>query len=36
MRVGHKIGMTLEMIKWEFSIFELRFALTATMLAASC
>jgi 4-hydroxybenzoate polyprenyltransferase len=33
MRVWHKIGATLEMIKWELSIFALPFALTATMLA---
>jgi 4-hydroxybenzoate polyprenyltransferase len=35
MRVWHKIGVTLEMIKWEHSIFALPFALTAAMLAAS-
>jgi len=35
MRVCHKIGVTLEMIKWEHSIFALAFALTAAMLAAS-
>jgi len=35
MRVWHKIGATLEMIKWEHSIFALPFALTAAMLAAS-
>ena len=29
-----KIGTTLEMIKWEHSIFALPFALTATLLAA--
>jgi len=36
MRVWHKIGLTLELIKWEHSIFALPFALTAAMLAASC
>jgi 4-hydroxybenzoate polyprenyltransferase len=30
-----KIGTTLEMIKWEHSIFALPFALTATLLAAN-
>jgi hypothetical protein len=35
MRVWHKIGVTLEMIKWEHSTFALPFALTAAMLAAS-
>jgi 4-hydroxybenzoate polyprenyltransferase len=30
----HKIGITLEMIKWEHSIFALPFALTAMLLAA--
>jgi 4-hydroxybenzoate polyprenyltransferase len=35
MRVWHKIGLTLHMIKWEHSIFALPFALTAAMLAAS-
>jgi 4-hydroxybenzoate polyprenyltransferase len=35
MQVWHKIGVTLEMIKWEHSIFALPFALTAAMLAAS-
>jgi 4-hydroxybenzoate polyprenyltransferase len=35
MRVWHKIGVTLEMIKWEHSVFALPFALTAAMLAAS-
>jgi 4-hydroxybenzoate polyprenyltransferase len=35
MRVWHKIGVTLEMIKWEHSIFALPFALTAAMLAAA-
>jgi 4-hydroxybenzoate polyprenyltransferase len=35
MQVGHKIGVTLEMIKWEHSIFALPFALTAAMLATS-
>lgn len=30
-----KIGITLEMIKWEHSIFALPFALTATVLAAN-
>ena len=29
-----KIGTTLEMIKWEHSIFALPFALTAMLLAA--
>ena len=28
------IGVTLEMIKWEHSVFALPFALTAAMLAA--
>ncbi|HVN92711.1 MAG TPA: UbiA-like polyprenyltransferase [Terracidiphilus sp.] len=32
--VFSKIGTTLEMIKWEHSIFALPFALTATLLAA--
>ena len=31
----HKIGVTLEMIKWEHSIFALPFALTGAVLAAS-
>ena len=31
----HKIGTTLEMIKWEHSIFALPFALTAVLLAAN-
>ncbi|RZU43674.1 UbiA-like polyprenyltransferase [Edaphobacter modestus] len=35
MQTLHKIGVTLEMIKWEHSIFALPFALTAAMLAAS-
>jgi 4-hydroxybenzoate polyprenyltransferase len=35
MQVWHKIGVTLEMIKWKHSIFALPFALTAAMLAAS-
>jgi 4-hydroxybenzoate polyprenyltransferase len=35
MRVWYKIGVTLEMIKWEHSIFALPFALTAAMVAAS-
>ena len=30
----NKIGTTLEMIKWEHSIFALPFALTAMLLAA--
>jgi 4-hydroxybenzoate polyprenyltransferase len=34
MQALHKIGVTLEMIKWEHSIFALPFALTAVMLAA--
>ena len=35
MRLSSKIGTTLEMIKWEHSVFALPFALTAAMLAAS-
>ncbi len=35
MNVWQKIGTTLEMIKWEHSIFALPFALTGAMLAAS-
>jgi 4-hydroxybenzoate polyprenyltransferase len=35
MRVWQKIVLTLQMIKWEHSIFALPFALTAAMLAAS-
>ena len=35
MRVWHTIGVTLEMIKWEHSVFAIPFALTAAMLAAS-
>jgi 4-hydroxybenzoate polyprenyltransferase len=35
MRIWHKIGVTLEMIKWEHSVFALPCALTAAMLAAS-
>jgi 4-hydroxybenzoate polyprenyltransferase len=35
MQALHKSGVTLEMIKWEHSIFELPFALTAAMLAVS-
>src|SRR5277367_3940878 len=30
----HSVGVTLEMIKWEHSIFALPFALTGAMLAA--
>ena len=35
MNLWHKTRMTLEMIKWEHSIFALPFALTGAMLAAS-
>jgi 4-hydroxybenzoate polyprenyltransferase len=35
MQALHKIGVTLERIKWEHSILALPFALTAAMLAAS-
>jgi hypothetical protein len=35
MQALHKIGVTLEKLKWEDSNFALRFALTAAMLAAS-
>jgi 4-hydroxybenzoate polyprenyltransferase len=34
MTFWHKIGATLEMIKWEHSIFALPFALTGATLAA--
>ena len=34
-RVLHNLGVTLEMIKWEHSIFALPFALCGAMLAAS-
>ncbi len=33
--IFHKIRTTLEMIKWEHSIFALPFALTAVLLAAN-
>ncbi len=35
MKLWQKIAITLEMIKWEHSIFALPFALTAAMLASS-
>ena len=35
MQALQKIGVTLEMIKWDHSIFALPFALTVAMLAAS-
>src|SRR5579859_1259113 len=34
MGIGKRIGITLEMIKWEHSIFALPFALTGALLAA--
>ena len=34
MGIGRRIGITLEMIKWEHSIFALPFALTGALLAA--
>ena len=35
MQALHKIGVTLEKVKWEHSIFALPFALAAEMLAKS-
>ena len=35
MKLWHKVGTTLEMIKWEHSVFALPFALTAAMLATA-
>src|ERR1022692_3885454 len=34
MTLWHKVAKTLEMIKWEHSVFALPFALTGAMLAA--
>ncbi len=34
MGIGKRIGITLEMIKWEHSVFALPFALTGALLAA--
>jgi len=34
MSIGKRIGITLEMIKWEHSVFALPFALTGALLAA--